>query len=734
MAEANSISDKEENVLDQNVNRNISPSAANEKKGSLVNLDNSESTLNISSSVSDESNRKTKRELPIDSLSSPNSTNKSKRHQRNYRTRIMDSSSDEESKNSHTNTLNTNEKNCEIASSSSNQNALSDNCSFEVKNISENKGSDNLKEFNSSVECKVNEREKTPNVLRTSQESNTGTSQVETSQSSTLPREESPVENSNTSGTATTGSRRTRRFRRNFPFDTDSDDSLDEDDDSEDLERRERNEEDKATQRKKLEENASKELSTIMGKRKPKHKWNSLLATVNRQYGMPSNRQSSILFTHRYYDSLHVAQRLELVSQLDYHTGCTNALNFSDSGDLLASSSDDLQIAVWDWAKEKTCITYNSGHRNNVFQCKFLPLTGNTHIVSCARDGQVRLAEISSTGVCKDTRRLAKHSRSAHKLTVRLSTPYEIMSAGEDAFVYNIDIRTEQPDKIVLVKDIHGKRVPLYSIHQHPINDDQFCVSGQDEYVRIYDRRIISPLGPPVLKYCPNHLIDKKPKSTITCAVYSNNGDAILASYNDDDIYLFDTSLSEGAAPAHRYSGHRNSSTVKGVNFFSPNSRYVVSGSDCGNIFIWDRESEAIVNWMHGDENGVVNVLEPHPHLPVLATSGLDSDIKIWVPSSTEPPKLDNLKNTVRSNLLRRLRESNEDGQGLDTHMLMVLFQHLRRSTSSRGRTRSGSSQGPNLEEDLDELEVLESSDESSNEDNDSDDSEPSSRVQCTTH
>ncbi|RXG56639.1 DDB1- and CUL4-associated factor 8 [Armadillidium vulgare] len=410
-----------------------------------------------------------------------------------------------------------------------------------------------------------------------------------------------------------------------------------------------------------------------MGKRKPKHKWNSLLATLNRQYGMPSNRQSSILFTHRYYDSLHVAQRLELVSQLDYHTGCTNALNFSDSGDLLASSSDDLQIAVWDWAKEKTCITYNSGHRNNVFQCKFLPLTGNTHIVSCARDGQVRLAEISSTGVCKDTRRLAKHSRSAHKLTVRLSTPYEIMSAGEDAFVYNIDIRTEQPDKIVLVKDIHGKRVPLYSIHQHPINDDQFCVSGQDEYVRIYDRRIISPLGPPVLKFCPNHLIDKKPKSTITCAVYSNNGDAILASYNDDDIYLFDTSLSEGAAPAHRYSGHRNSSTVKGVNFFSPNSRYVVSGSDCGNIFIWDR-----------------NVLEPHPHLPVLATSGLDSDIKIWVPSSTEPPKLDNLKNT-----------------------------------------RSGSSQGPNLEEDLDELEVLESSDESSNEDNDSDDSEPSSRIVC---
>lgn len=29
-----------------------------------------------------------------------------------------------------------------------------------------------------------------------------------------------------------------------------------------------------------------------------------------------------------------------------------------------------------------------------------------------------------------------------------------------------------------------------------------------------------------------------------------------------------------------------------------------------------------------------VNVLEPHPHLPVLATSGLDDEIKIWLPTS----------------------------------------------------------------------------------------------------
>lgn len=57
-----------------------------------------------------------------------------------------------------------------------------------------------------------------------------------------------------------------------------------------------------------------------------------------------------------------------------------------------------------------------------------------------------------------------------------------------------------------------------------------------------------------------------------------------------------------------------------------------MSGSDCGNIFIWDKETESIVQWLPGDEGGVVNCLEGHPRFPIIATSGLDHDIKIWHP------------------------------------------------------------------------------------------------------
>lgn len=53
--------------------------------------------------------------------------------------------------------------------------------------------------------------------------------------------------------------------------------------------------------------------------------------------------------------------------------------------------------------------------------------------------------------------------------------------------------------------------------------------------------------------------------------------------------------------------GHRNGATIKGVNFFGPNSEYIVSGSDCGNVFFWDRNTEAIVQWFLADDNGVVS-------------------------------------------------------------------------------------------------------------------------------
>ena len=45
---------------------------------------------------------------------------------------------------------------------------------------------------------------------------------------------------------------------------------------------------------------------------------------------------------------------------------------------------------------------------------------------------------------------------------------------------------------------------------------------------------------------------------------------------------------------------------MKGVNFYGPHSEYVVTGSDCGNVFLWHKRTADIVNYFHADDGGVV--------------------------------------------------------------------------------------------------------------------------------
>ncbi|KAM7314262.1 DDB1 and CUL4-associated factor 8 isoform X2 [Ixodes scapularis] len=237
---------------------------------------------------------------------------------------------------------------------------------------------------------------------------------------------------------------------------------------------------------------------------------------------------------------------------------------------------------------------------------------------------------------------------------------------------------------LVLVKE-NDKKVPLYTIFINPANANEFAVGGRDHYVRVYDRRFTSEESNPMKKFCPHHLLNSDVRASVSCLVYNFDGSEILASYNDEDIYIFNSSHSDGAEFVHRYKGHRNSQTVKGVNYFGLRSEYVISGSDCGYVYLWDKESGHIIHYMHGDEEGVVNCLEPHPSCPILATSGLDEDVKIWVPSCEYPPDMSGLKMRICQNMKEREDERKREGhETIDSQMLWYLMQQLHRSARAR--------------------------------------------------
>lgn len=83
-----------------------------------------------------------------------------------------------------------------------------------------------------------------------------------------------------------------------------------------------------------------------------------------------------------------------------------------------------------------------------------------------------------------------------------------------------------------------------------------------------------------------------------------------------------------------KYMGHRNARTmIKEANFWG--NDFVMSGSDCGHVFVWEKETAKLCMLLEADQH-VVNCLQPHPFLPLLATAGIDYDVKLWAPINEE--------------------------------------------------------------------------------------------------
>lgn len=211
----------------------------------------------------------------------------------------------------------------------------------------------------------------------------------------------------------------------------------------------------------------------------------------------------------------------------------------------------------------------------------------------------------------------------------------------------------------------------LNAIAIDPRRPNLFAVAGSDEYTRLYDIRKYkwdssSEFGQPADYFCPPNLIGDQ-RVGITGLAFSEQSE-LLVSYNDEFIYLFTRDMGLGPNPMPSsptasdgkemetgnpssvptsatgvqdivapqvYKGHRNSMTVKGVGFFGPRCEYVVSGSDCGRIFIWKKKGGELIRVMEADKE-VVNCIEPHPYETLLASSGIERDIKIWAPNALE--------------------------------------------------------------------------------------------------
>uniref|UniRef100_A0A2L2YFC7 WD and tetratricopeptide repeats protein 1 n=1 Tax=Parasteatoda tepidariorum TaxID=114398 RepID=A0A2L2YFC7_PARTP len=212
---------------------------------------------------------------------------------------------------------------------------------------------------------------------------------------------------------------------------------------------------------------------------------------------------------YRFMRKLHVTRnfidRLGLEAELEGHSGCVNCLEWNDSGNLLASGSDDLQIILWEPFTRKKLLNIQSGHHGNIFSLKFLPHSNDQRIISGAADFRIRIYDIQSKETVMNC---SCHWGRVKRLAATSNVPHMFWSAAEDGMIMQFDLRESHQCsnicKNVLVNLVYhvGRNAEAKCLAVNPLRPELLAVGANDPYVRLYDRRMIKPT---TVKYPREH-------------------------------------------------------------------------------------------------------------------------------------------------------------------------------------------------------------------------------------
>jgi len=281
------------------------------------------------------------------------------------------------------------------------------------------------------------------------------------------------------------------------------------------------------------------------------------------------------------------------------------------------------------------------------------------------------------------------------KRIITENSPDYFLTVSEDGTVRQHDLRTphkcSRKDE-ACPSPLLQLPFNLSTIALSPLTPYNFVVAGDSPYAYLFDRRqpgrrfkeewgadgVSNDLTSCVRRFGrkPSRKKEHLGVEHITGSRMSHdNGHELLLSYSGDAVYLYSTrdspeesssqssnvspsskglsstensdDLEDGpdayeddlpdklrlpiVFPRQRYRGACNVNTVKDVNFLGPKDDYIVSGSDDGNFFIWNKLTGSLQDILEGD-GSIVNVIEQHPSLPVLAVSGIDNTVKIFAP------------------------------------------------------------------------------------------------------
>ena len=262
-------------------------------------------------------------------------------------------------------------------------------------------------------------------------------------------------------------------------------------------------------------------------------------------------RECSLGKSRRRDRSLHLAEcflrRFKFSVPLRGHRGCVNRLCWNQSGSLLASVSDDTKIILWTYPKwSERCpdsephVVVPTEHRSNIFGVKFLPCSGDTHLVTGAMDASVQLHSLERISREHNVHTTARnvHTDRVKAVDVEPLNPHNFWSASEDGTVRQFDSRALRDSSVLFAcRDEADRAIELKFLSINPVRTHQVALACGDPFIRVYDRRMP---GAPFLLLCPPHMcLDRsggrrRPHHHTTCVSWGVSGRRLAASYHRD--------------------------------------------------------------------------------------------------------------------------------------------------------------------------------------------------------
>lgn len=255
--------------------------------------------------------------------------------------------------------------------------------------------------------------------------------------------------------------------------------------------------------------------------------------------------------------SEHVAEaslyeRLVCTNALVGHTGCVNALDWNEEGDLLASGSDDTNLCLWSPLLEereggrRPAIVHATEHTANIFGVRFLP-GGSDNIATVAGDCRVQLHRRRDDGSLASEDAIEAHLDRVKRLDAHPEAPNLFLTASEDGTIRQFDIRDWREEAVFLVADWSKEQISLNSLSISPLRPWLVAAAGSGRTVRIIDRRMLSDQSSRLegrslrsrhFLYDHAWMPVQKFSCDMVCAVkFKNNSMDLLASFINDNIY-----------------------------------------------------------------------------------------------------------------------------------------------------------------------------------------------------